>query len=184
MVYGGQDVVDKYATDPTVWVNGPGRAKVLVTAEQDWSEHIDLIVDSICTFGGTACVNTTAVLYEGDATPLAKAIAERLSTLVALPAADERAQLPVVSTASARSIADFLGARAAGTTPVLGADQVVADFGDGTAALRPAVHLLGGAGSGEAEHRTGVSVRLGVAVVARRRPRTAAPIPRRQRHHR
>ena len=76
------------------------------------------------------------------AAPLAKAIAERLSALVALPATDERAQLPVVSTASAQGIAEFLGARAVGTTPVLGADQVVADFGDGTAALRPAVHLL------------------------------------------
>ena len=49
---------------------------------------------------------------------------------------------PSCPIAAAHSIADFLGARAAGTTPVLGADQVVADFGDGTAALRPAVHLL------------------------------------------
>jgi acyl-CoA reductase-like NAD-dependent aldehyde dehydrogenase len=142
MVYGGQDVVDRYGTDPRVWVNGPGRAKILVTAEQDWHEHLDLIVESICTFGGTACVNTTAVLYEGDATALAEAIAERLSALVTLPITDEGAGLPVVSTATAHSIAEFLGARAAGTTSLLGADQVVADFGDGTAALRPAVHLL------------------------------------------
>ena len=99
MVYGGQDVVDKYATDPTVWVNGPGRAKILITAEQDWRDHLDLIVESICTFGGTACVNTTAVLYEGDATPLAEAIADRLSALAPLPITDERAQLPVMSTA-------------------------------------------------------------------------------------
>ena len=41
MVYGGQDVVDKYAADPTVWVNGPGRAKILITAEQDWRDHLD-----------------------------------------------------------------------------------------------------------------------------------------------
>jgi acyl-CoA reductase-like NAD-dependent aldehyde dehydrogenase len=142
MVYGGQDVVDKYATDPTVRVNGPGRAKILVTAEQDWREHLDLIVESICAFGGTACVNTTAVLYEGDATPLAEAIVDRLSALAPLPITDERARLPVMPTAAARSIAQFLGARAAGTTPLLGADQVVADFGDGTAALRPAVHVL------------------------------------------
>jgi acyl-CoA reductase-like NAD-dependent aldehyde dehydrogenase len=142
MVYGGQDVVDKYATDPTVWVNGPGRAKILITAEQDWREHLDLIVESICTFGGTACVNTTAVLYEGDAAPLAEAIAERLSSLAPLPITDERARLPVVSTPVAHAVAHFLGARAVGTTPLLGADRVVADFGDGTAALRPAVHLL------------------------------------------
>jgi len=36
----------------------------------------------------------------------------------------------------------YLRARAVGTTPVLGADQVLADLGDGSAALRPAVHLL------------------------------------------
>jgi hypothetical protein len=57
---------------------------------------------------------------------------------------DERAVLPVVSTATAKSIVDFVRAQASSTTPVLGADQVVADFGDGTAALRPAVHLLNG----------------------------------------
>lgn len=142
MVYGGQDVVDKYANDPAVWVNGPGRAKILITAEQDWRDHLDLIVESICTFGGTACVNTTAVLYEGDAAPLAEAIANRLSTIVPLPITDDRAQLPVVSTAAAHAITQFLAARAAGTTPLLGADRVVADFGDGTAALRPALHLL------------------------------------------
>jgi len=36
------------------------------------------------------CVNATAVLYEGDPAPLARAIAERLSTIEALPNGDER----------------------------------------------------------------------------------------------
>jgi len=30
MVYGGQDVVDKYADDPTLITNGPGRTKILI----------------------------------------------------------------------------------------------------------------------------------------------------------
>ena len=81
MVYGGQDVVDKYADDPTVFVNGPGRAKILITADHDWRDYLDTIVDSIADLGGVACVNTTAVLYEGDSAPLAAAIAERLSTI-------------------------------------------------------------------------------------------------------
>ena len=42
MVYGGQDVVDKYANDPTVVVNGPGRAKILITADRDWRDYIDI----------------------------------------------------------------------------------------------------------------------------------------------
>ena len=142
MVYGGQDVVDKYADDPRVAVNGPGRAKILITAEQDWRDHLDLVAESVAHLGGMACVNTTAVLYEGDPAPLARAIAERLATIPALRSEDERAILPTQPIDQARALANHLAAKATGTTPLLGADQVVADLGDGYAALRPAVHVM------------------------------------------
>jgi acyl-CoA reductase-like NAD-dependent aldehyde dehydrogenase len=142
MVYGGEDVVDKYARDPRVLTNGPGRTKILITAECDWRAYLDVIVDSIANLGGMACVNATAVLYEGDAAPLAQAIAERLSTIGALVNTDERAILPTTSIKVAQALADHLAASAAGAVAVLGADQVVADLGGGFAALRPAVHLL------------------------------------------
>lgn len=142
MVYGADAVVDKYAADPSVLVNGPGRSKILITAEQDWRDHLDGIVDSIAGLGGAACVNATAVLYEGDPRPLADALAARLSAIPTLPAADERAQLPTLPIARATAVAEHLSAVALGSTPLLGADQVVADLGDGSAALRPAVHLL------------------------------------------
>ncbi|WP_099245896.1 aldehyde dehydrogenase family protein [Mycobacterium sp. shizuoka-1] len=142
LVYGGADVAAKYGGDPAVHVNGPGRTKILLTAEQDWREHLDVIVDSIARLGGMACVNTTAVLVEGDPAPLAGAIAERLSAIEVLAPEDERAILPAQSIASARALATFLATRAKGTTAVLGADQMVADLGDGRAVLRPAVHLL------------------------------------------
>jgi len=142
MVYGGQDVVDKYAGDPTVTVNGPGRAKIVITGDRDWREHVDVIVDSVAGLGGTACVNTTAVLCEGDPLPLAHAVAERLATITPLPAHDERAILPTQPLDQARALAGYLAAKAAGTTALLGADQVVADLGDGCAALRPAVHVM------------------------------------------
>jgi acyl-CoA reductase-like NAD-dependent aldehyde dehydrogenase len=142
MVYGSQDVVDLYANDPTVLVNGPGRAKILITADQDWRDHLDVITDSIANLGGIACVNTTAVLYEGDPTPLADAIGERLSAIPVLPTEDGRAILPTQDIDQATALAAYLAAVAAGTTPVLGADQVVAALSDGGAALRPAVHLM------------------------------------------
>jgi acyl-CoA reductase-like NAD-dependent aldehyde dehydrogenase len=142
MVYGSQDVVDLYANDPTVLVNGPGRAKILITADQDWRDYLDVIADSIANLGGIACVNTTAVLYEGDPTELAHAIGERLSAIPVLPTEDERALLPTQTVEQATALADYLATVAAGTTPVLGADQVVAALTDGCAALRPAVHLL------------------------------------------
>jgi len=142
MVYGSQGVVDMYANDPRVLVNGPGRAKILITADQDWRDYLDVITDSIANLGGIACVNTTAVLYEGDPTPLAHAIGERLSAIPVLPTEDERAVLPTQNTNQARALASHLATAAAGTTPVLGADQVVAALTDGCAALRPAVHLM------------------------------------------
>ena len=142
MVYGSQDVVDLYANDPTVLVNGPGRAKILITAGQDWRDYLDVITDSIANLGGIACVNTTAVLYEGDPTPLAHAIGERLSAIPVLPTEDERAILPTQNINQATALAAHLTAVAAGTTPMLGADQVVAALSDGCAALRPAVHLM------------------------------------------
>lgn len=142
MVYGDQHLVDAYANDPTVFVNGPGRAKILITADQDWRDHLDTIVDSIAHLGGMACVNATAVLYEGDPAPLAQAIAERLSTIEPRPTEDERAILPTQSLDKAHQLANYLAAKSAGTTPLLGADRVVATLGDGCAALRPAVHVL------------------------------------------
>jgi acyl-CoA reductase-like NAD-dependent aldehyde dehydrogenase len=144
MVYGGQGVVDRYANDPMVFVNGPGRAKILITADRDWRDYLDVITDSIAGLGGVACVNTTAVLYEGDPAPLAEAIAQRLSTITALPADDDRAVLPTQSISAATALASHLAVTASGTTPLLGADQVVAPLSDDCAALRPAVHLLAG----------------------------------------
>ncbi len=142
MVYGGHDVADRYAGDPTVLVNGPGRTKILITAECDWRDHLDVIVESIAGLGGMACVNATAVLYEGDPAPLAHAIAGRLATMKPLPSVDERSTLPTTPVANAQALAEHLAHKAAKAEAILGADQVVADLGDGYAALRPAVHLL------------------------------------------
>ncbi len=142
MVYGGHETVDKYAGDHTVTVNGPGRAKIVITGDRDWHDHVDVVVESVAGLGGTACVNATAVLCEGDPLPLARAIAERLATITPLPADDERALLPTQPLNNAQALAAYLAAKAAGTTALLGADQVVADLGDGCAALRPAVHVM------------------------------------------
>lgn len=142
MVYGGQAVVDKYAGDPSVFVNGPGRTKILITADQDWRDHLDVIVDSVAGLGGAACVNATAILCEGDPRPLAEALAARLSEIPALPVADERATLPTLPLDRATAAAEWVGMLASASVPLLGAHQIVADLGDGTAAMRPAVHLL------------------------------------------
>lgn len=142
IVYGDDHVVRKYATDNTVLPQGPGRSKILLTAEVDWRDHLDTIVDSISHHAGVACINTTAVLIDGDPAPLASAIAERLATLPSLPPEDDRAVLPVQPLALARAVEQFLISQARGTTSWLGGEGIVDDLGDGSAVLRPAVHQL------------------------------------------
>lgn len=144
MVYGGNDVVDKYR-GVQLLPRGPGRSKILVTADVDWHDHVELVVDSASRGGGTGCTNVTSILVEGDlsvATAFAKAVAERLARIPSLPPEDENALLPVRSLCDARAIEMLLQESARGTTPILGGDGIVDELGDGSAALRPAVRVV------------------------------------------
>jgi acyl-CoA reductase-like NAD-dependent aldehyde dehydrogenase len=138
MVYGSEQVVNKYGKDSTVLSQGPGRSKILLT-EDDWQPHLGTVVDSVSALGGMACVNTTAVFVEGDPTPVAEALAERLSAIPSLPPDDDKAVLPVQPSAAARAIEKYLLDHARGATAHLGGDGIVDDLGDGSAVLRPAV---------------------------------------------
>ncbi|MFE1410604.1 aldehyde dehydrogenase family protein [Streptomyces sp. NPDC058746] len=142
MVYGGDDVMRKYAGDPRILPQGPGRSKVLITAETDWEPLLGTLVESISGGAGVGCVNATGILVEGDPAPVAAALAERLDALPTLPSTDERAVLPVMPVGAVRRWDAHLRRLAAGTKAWLGGDGIVGDLGDGTAALRPAVHQL------------------------------------------
>jgi acyl-CoA reductase-like NAD-dependent aldehyde dehydrogenase len=138
LVYGGADVVAKYRGSQ-VLPQGPGRSKILITADTDWREHLDVIVESVADHGGTGCVNTSAVFIEGDPGPLAEAIAERLAAIPSRPPEHPEARLPVQQVQAARVIESYLRKTAAGTRAWLGGDGIVDELGDGSAALRPAV---------------------------------------------
>jgi acyl-CoA reductase-like NAD-dependent aldehyde dehydrogenase len=143
LAYGGEDVMRKYAGMASMLPQGPGRSKILLTAEVDWRDHLDVIASSVSAMAGRACTNATAVFVEGDPTPVAEAIAERLSRLPSLPPEDEHALLPVLPVAEAQTLERYLLAKAKGTRPWLGGEGIVEELGDGSAVLRPAVHQLG-----------------------------------------
>jgi hypothetical protein len=140
IVYGGDEVIRRYAGAGTVLPQGPGRSKILVTADVDWRDFVDMIVRSVSHEGGGGCVNATAVFVEGDPSPVARAVAERLAEIPSLPPDDDRAVLSVVPQGTAERMAQYLRAKATGTTSWL--DGIVDDLGDGSAALRPAVHQV------------------------------------------
>lgn len=142
LAYGSDEVIRQYADDPAVLSLTPGRSKVLLTAEVDWNVHLDTVVDSIGHHGGTGCVNATAVFVEGDPTPVAEAIARRLAQLPSLPPDDEAAVLPVQPVAAARALEKYVLEKGSAGRVVLGEGGVVDELGDGSAVLRPVVHML------------------------------------------
>lgn len=142
MVYGGDEVMRKYADRPEVRPMGPGRSKILLTAEAEQIDAIELIVESVAADGGVGCVNATAVFVEGDPAAVAEAVSVRLAAIPSLPPEDEAARLPVQPAESARALEQHLLAKAQGATPWLGGDGIVDVLDDGSAALRPAVHQV------------------------------------------
>ncbi|MET7770509.1 aldehyde dehydrogenase family protein [Nocardia sp. NPDC005366] len=142
IVYGGQDVVDKYATNSRVLTQGPGRSKILLTGEVDWRTKIDLLAASVSHLGGTACTCATAILVEGDPEPVAEALAERLRAIPSLPADHPDAILTVGPTESAREVDRYLHAVAGDARAILGGDTIVDELPGGGAVLRPSVHLV------------------------------------------
>ncbi|WP_280305689.1 aldehyde dehydrogenase family protein [Nocardia neocaledoniensis] len=142
IVYGGQDVVDKYGTSPRVLTQGPGRSKILVTADVDWREHLDVIADSVSHLGGTACTCTTGILVEGDPEPLARALAQRLDRIPSLPAEHPEALLTVQPVPTVTAIDAYLHEVAGTATALLGGQSIVDELPGGGAVLRPAVHLV------------------------------------------
>ncbi|PSK69126.1 aldehyde dehydrogenase [Streptomyces sp. CS149] len=142
IAFGGDEVARKYGAGTLVMPFGPGRSKVLLTSGTNVGRHLATITESIAGHAGTGCVNATAVFVEGDPEPVAEAIAQRLGELPSLPPGDERARLPVRRAAVAHEMDAYLRAGAGDARPLLGADTVVAELGDGSAVLRPAVFLL------------------------------------------
>jgi hypothetical protein len=142
LAYGGDEVIRTYSDDPRILTQEPGRSKILLTADTDWRDHLDTIVESVAHHGGAGCVNATALLVEGDPVPVAEAVAERLAALPVLPPDHEDAVLPVQAVAAARALESFLRSKADGARALLGGDGIVEELPSGGAALRPAVHLL------------------------------------------
>ncbi|MFI8890029.1 aldehyde dehydrogenase family protein [Streptomyces paradoxus] len=137
LVYGGQSVVDKYAANPAVLTQGPGRSKTVVTDDVDWRDHLDTVAASVANLGGAACTCTTAVLVEGD-TATAHAFGAALAARLAeTEAGRHRTELPEET---ARRLAAHVERIGAGTTGY-GRDDIVETVRPGTAVLHPVVRV-------------------------------------------
>ncbi|MFL6163359.1 MAG: aldehyde dehydrogenase family protein [Jatrophihabitantaceae bacterium] len=143
LVFGGDSAMARYGQDRSVIRRGPGRSKLLHSGPIT-EAVIDTICDSVGHDAGMRCTNASAVFTDADPRELAEAVAERLARLTPAPPQSARAQLPVLSLAAAAGMRAQLDGQLAGAVDVAAArypDGVLADLGDGSAALRPAVLL-------------------------------------------
>jgi len=141
LVFGGDAVADRYADNRRVILRGPGRSKLLQTGELT-ADALDTICTSISYDGGLRCTNATAVFTDGDPAAVADAIADQLVRLRAAPPQSPSAQLPVQPRAAAERMRAHLAGVLAGAVDVAAArydDGGLADLGDGSVGMRPAV---------------------------------------------
>lgn len=66
LMYGGDDLINSYRHNKRVLTQGPGRTKILVGRDADWSEAVDIVYKSVTDYKGKACVCASAILVEGD----------------------------------------------------------------------------------------------------------------------
>ncbi|MFI9810032.1 aldehyde dehydrogenase family protein [Streptomyces sp. NPDC052301] len=143
LVFGGDAAAERYGADRRVILRGPGRSKLLHSGAIT-DEVVDVICDSVGYDGGMRCTNATAVFTDADPRALAEAVAARLARLAAAPPQSPEARLPVLPIKEALALREQLAGRLQGAVDVaagLYADGPVADLGDGSGALRPAVLL-------------------------------------------
>ncbi|PXA77080.1 aldehyde dehydrogenase family protein [Auritidibacter sp. NML100628] len=141
-VYGGDDIVARYDSTPTVKVHGPGRTKTLVTAASNNAHALAQVADSVSALSGTGCINTSAVYVEGDHQAFAADLANELTARARRRALHDDHLGPRVPETTATIIAQHLERMAQRATPVIPLCEAISPHPEGGAVLGPAVFTV------------------------------------------
>lgn len=95
MVFGSAETVKQYEGNPRVQVHGPGFSKILLGDDvvDRWEDYLDLMVESVFSNSGRSCINASGIWASRHTEAIAKALAERLGPVDALPPQDPNAGL-------------------------------------------------------------------------------------------
>ena len=146
LTYGGDAVKAEYAGSSTIKVGGPGRSKTLIARDRATPRTVEAVAESVTALSGTACVNTTAVLVEGDHTGFARELAALLGERAAERRGTEDHLGPRVADEAAEALLAHLRGRP-GARPVTPLDEVAAAHPEGGTVLGPAVLTVDGPGN-------------------------------------
>jgi acyl-CoA reductase-like NAD-dependent aldehyde dehydrogenase len=95
IAFGNDATLKKYAPYRHINVHGSGRSKILIGDDyaDDWSKHLDVIVNAISANGGRSCINCSSVLIGRNRDALADALARKLAAIEPLDRHDPAATL-------------------------------------------------------------------------------------------
>jgi acyl-CoA reductase-like NAD-dependent aldehyde dehydrogenase len=111
VLFGGQQLADRYAPNRNVRIHGPGRSKIVVLGHADFDETVQLITRLVMDDAGRGCINGSAVIVEGSAGKLAEAVAAALQRVPIQSPLVEGAQLGAVSAAEAAAYSGLIEGR-------------------------------------------------------------------------
>jgi hypothetical protein len=111
VLFGGQQLADRYASNRNVRIHGPGRSKIVALDGADFDETVRLICRLVMDDAGRGCINGSAVVVEGSAGRLAAAVAAALETVPIQSPLAEGAQLGAVSLAEAEAYSALIDSR-------------------------------------------------------------------------
>ncbi|MFE9248974.1 aldehyde dehydrogenase family protein [Streptomyces sp. NPDC007088] len=142
LAWGGDDLAARYGSAPGIKVGGPGRSKTLVTRERLSSAVLGSLADSVTALSGSACVNTTSVLVEGDHEDFARELAGVLRARAAGRQTTAAHLGPRVSRETATALIGYLESGAVHAHAVIPLDEVATAHPEGGVVLGPAVFAV------------------------------------------
>ncbi len=130
MIFGGQQTIDQYATNPSVQAHGPGFSKILIGDDivDQWEDYLDVFVDSIFANSGRSCINASSIWASRHTEEIADAIAQKLGPITPLPMADPNASLAAFTT---KGVAEGMNDQIEENLSQPGVTEVTAKYRDG-----------------------------------------------------
>ncbi len=116
LIFGSRATVERYRSNPSVRVHGPGFSKILLGDDvvDDWESHLEVLFESVFLNSGRSCISCSGIWASRHTEEIAAALAERLAPVAPRPPEDPESALaaftvPGMAEAIDRDIEERLG---------------------------------------------------------------------------
>ena len=95
LIFGSRATVERYRSNPSVRVHGPGFSKILLGDDvvDRWEEHLDVLFESVFLNSGRSCISCSGIWASRHTEAIAAALAERLASFRPRPPDDPESTL-------------------------------------------------------------------------------------------